>query len=91
MMLFRLSAALSVASLLSSCQTASTIVQEPFKILSSLTSSISHIGADNDRKPGDASIEAKEAEQAKDQLALQNAKPAPGDGVEGIASAVATR
>jgi hypothetical protein len=84
MMLPRVSAVLFCAFLLSSCQTASTIVQEPFKILSSLTSSVSHIGADNDRKPGDASIEAAEAEQAKAQLAEQSAKPAAEDATAAV-------
>jgi hypothetical protein len=85
MMLSRLFAVLPCAALLSSCQTASTIVQEPFKLLNSLTSSVSHIGADNDRTPGDASIEAKEAEQAKEQLAQRNLEPA-----ESIHSATAS-
>jgi len=86
-MLPRVLAVLICALPLSSCQTASTLVQEPFKILQSLTTSVSHIGADNDRKPGDASIEAKEAEQAKDQIAQQSVKPAE----DAAATAVAVR
>jgi cytochrome c556 len=89
MMLSRFSLALLSAALLSSCQAANTIVQEPFKLLGDVFSSVGRAtgtggGAANDRKPGDASIEAAEAEQAKAQLAEQSAKPATEDATAAV-------
>lgn len=65
---FRLLAAILCALLFSSCQMANTLLQEPANLITSLGHAL-HV--DNDRTPGDASIEAVEAKQAQDQLAMQ--------------------
>ncbi len=65
---FRLLAALISALMLSSCQMANTLMQEPANLITSLGHAL-HV--DNDRTPGDTSIEAVEAKQAQDQLAMQ--------------------
>lgn len=74
MICVRLLAALLAVLLFPSCQTASTLVQEPFNLLNSMATSVGRIfHSSNDRSDGDASIEAAEAKQAQDQLAQENA------------------
>jgi hypothetical protein len=91
MILLRLAAALLSVSFLASCQTAGAVAQEPFTILNDVFSSVGRAfhSSDNDRQPGDSSIEAKEAKEAQDQLASQNVMPA--EGSEAGTVAVAAR
>jgi hypothetical protein len=65
---FRLLAAFLCAVLFSSCQTANSLLQVPGNLLSSVGRAL-HV--DNDRTPGDASIQAVEAKQAQGQVAME--------------------
>ncbi len=85
---FRLLAALISVLMFSSCQMANTIMQEPANLIGSLGRAL-HV--ENDRTAGDASIEAIEAKQAQDQLAMQEGRSAAKDAAATASSEVAAR
>jgi hypothetical protein len=74
MTLLRLIAICLTVSLLSSCETAGALAEEPLTLVNDVFTSVGRLfhSSANDRTPGDNTIEAKEAQKAE--LALKEQK-----------------